>query len=169
VCSSDLKGDTEDKVIKFFLIFPKELDGVTFLEDYVKYTNNKTLNFFKKDIKISLEYQVLRLESALKIAKILNIENPILLSDKSDNQSPKLVNEPNSLIFFGSKVLSYNLNFIKDSLYDLENFQSNFDIIIDKPSKPISVVRNSLYVLVGSTLGFILSLLIIFIKKINYK
>lgn len=149
--------------INFFLIAPKEVDGLTLLQNYVDYTNNKTLNFFKDQIKFSLNSEIVKLENELKIAKLLNIVNPTL------HNNAALAAEPKSLFYLGSKVLSLQIGDLKANYDKLENFKSNFNIIIDRPSYTRNGESKIFYVIFGSVIGFILSLIIIFIKKYNYK
>ena len=148
---------------KYFLVFTKELDGDIFLNNYVEYTKKKNISDFKKDLKMTIENKIAVYEQALEISKLINLENPIL---KSLGNQAQVVNEPEALFYKGTKVLSQNIIHFKRLLQKLENDQFNYNSILDKASQ--SVLQNtsvSLFFVSGLFLGFLLSLVIIFLRN----
>jgi LPS O-antigen subunit length determinant protein (WzzB/FepE family) len=148
---------------KYFLVFLKGLDGDIFLNNYVEFTKKKNITEFKKNLKITIENRIAFNEQAFEIAKLINLENPILKS--LDNQT-QVVNEPEALFYKGTKVLGQNIIFLKRLLQKLENDQFNYNPILDKAS--LSVFQNksiSLFFVFGLILGFLLSLVIIFLRN----
>ncbi len=147
---------------KYFLIFPKELDGQIFFYNYAEFIKKKTAFEFKKYLKLSIENKINYLEQALESAKIINLENPIL---KSMNQPSQVVNEPEALFYKGTKILAQNIIYLKKLSIKLENDQFNYNLISDSPSFPINLSESlSLYSLAGLVFGFFFSLIIIFFK-----
>ena len=118
----------------------------------------------KKILKLSIENKIIIFENALKKAKIINLENPIL---RSLNNQSQVVNEPTDLFYKGSKILSQEIVDLKNLLIKLENEQFNFEIIVDKPlNSPVKQMPNLAYFAIGLILGLFLSLVIVFFKGI---
>jgi LPS O-antigen subunit length determinant protein (WzzB/FepE family) len=164
----DKLGEVKEKNIiisnKYFLVFTKELDGDIFLNNYAEYTKKKNITEFKKNLKLKIEYKIYSYEQALEIAKLINLEYPILKS--LDNQLVQVVSEPEALFYKGSKVLSQNIIYFKRLLQRLENDKFNYNPILDKAS--LSVLQNTsvnLFFVSGLFLGLILSLVIIFLRN----
>jgi|688.fasta_scaffold82374_2 LPS O-antigen subunit length determinant protein (WzzB/FepE family) len=148
---------------KYFLVFTKELDGDIFLNNYVEFTKKKNIIELKKNLKITIENKIISLEQALETAKSINLENPIIKSPISQAQ---VVNEPNDLFYKGSKVLSQNIIYFKKLAQRLENDQFNYNPILDKASLPVlQNISVNLFFVFGLFLGFLLSLLIIFLRN----
>jgi LPS O-antigen subunit length determinant protein (WzzB/FepE family) len=163
----DKLGEEKEKNIvipnKYFLVFTKELDGDIFLNNYVEFTKKKNITEFKKILKITIENRIAFNEQALETAKLINLENPILKS--LDNQT-QVVNEPEALFYKGTKVLRQNIIFLKRLLQKLENDQFNYNPILDKAL--LSVLQNTsplLFLGFGLILGFLLSLVIVFLRN----
>ena len=124
----------------------------------------KTLFELKKILKLSIENKIIIFENALKKAKIINLENPIL---QSLNNLTQVVNEPTDFFYKGSKVLSQEIDYLKNLLIKLENEQFNFEIIVDKPlNSPVKKMPDLAYFAIGLMLGLFLSLGIVFFKSI---
>lgn len=147
---------------KYFLLFTKELDGDTFLNNYVEFIQKKTVFEMKQNLKLSIENKIIILENALDKAKLINLENPIL---RSMNQSNQVVNEPEDLFYKGSKILSQEIIYLKKLLIKLENDQFNYEFISDKPlNSPVKEISNLIYSLLGAIFGLFFSLVFIYVK-----
>jgi LPS O-antigen subunit length determinant protein (WzzB/FepE family) len=147
---------------KFFLVFSKELDGDTFFNDYAEFTKKKIIFEIKKNIKLIIENKIFIFENALENAKLINLENPILISP---NQQTRDINNPEALFYKGSKILSQEIIHLKKLLLKLENEQFNFEMIVDKPfNSPFGKISNFKYVAAGLIFGLFLSLGIIFLR-----
>lgn len=146
---------------EFFLNFNKELDGVTFLNNYVEFTRNKIINDTRNNLKIKLLVAIERHDNALEIANLIALDVPILKSMSSGNS---VVNEPSSLFYLGTQVLSQQSKYLRKLLLDLESDKLNFEVVLDKASPPITIENNSFIVWMGLIFGFFFSLVIIFFK-----
>jgi len=146
---------------EFFLNFNKELDGVTFLNNYVEFTKNKVINEVRNALKIKLLVAIDKHDIAFEIANQIKLEVPILKSMSSGNS---VVNEPTSLFYLGTQVLSQQSKYYKKLLLDLESEKLNIDVILDKASPARTVDNNSFRVWTGLVFGFFFSLLVIFSK-----
>jgi LPS O-antigen subunit length determinant protein (WzzB/FepE family) len=158
-------GEVKEKNIiipnKYFLNHSKELDGVIFLNKYVEFTKKKTIVELKNNLKLTLLNTINNQKEALEIAKKIQLENPII---KVIDQQ-RVVNVPETL-FYGTKVISENLNNLNKRLIKLENDQFVFNIILQKPMTLPIDRKSPLNFASGSILGFFLSLGIIFFKNI---
>jgi LPS O-antigen subunit length determinant protein (WzzB/FepE family) len=158
-----VKEKNLDILNKYFLVFEKKLDGNIFLINYAEFVKKKTITGTKKNLEIEIKNRIELYEQALEIAEMINLEGPILKSLNNQNQ---VVNEPDTLFYKGSKVLSKNLVHLKKLLIKLENDQFDYNLILDKPSLPVlQTASTNLLFFTGLILGFLFSLVIIFLKK----
>jgi LPS O-antigen subunit length determinant protein (WzzB/FepE family) len=159
-------GEAKEKNIiipnTYFLVFQKEiLDGNIFFNNYLKFIKKKNTTEFKKNLKLIIEDRINNTEDALEIAKLINLENPILKS--SPNQ---MFNEPESLFYKGTKVLSQNIIINQKLLQKLENDQFNYNLILDKGIViEINTISSYAFFSIGLFIGFFLSCIIIFFKS----
>jgi len=128
---------------KLFLIFPKKFDGKDFLKKYIEFNKNKTITEFKKRLKTLIEYEIEKIEQNIEIAKISQIEEPILFN--------------NLMIYKGNKILSQELINLKKLLSKLKNEQFNYDHILSSPILEIIDTRK-LSSLTASIIGFFFGL-----------
>ena len=150
---------------KYFLVFTKELDGDLFLKNYIEFIKKKTVLELKKNLKLSIENKLTKFENALESAKLISLENPIPGFLNLKNQS---INETEDLFYYGSKVLSQEIIYLKKLLIKLENDQFNFEIISEKPSNfPVKEMFNLKYSVTGIIFGLFLSLGIISLRRNN--
>ena len=160
-------GEVKEKNIiisnKYFLLFEEKLDGDIFLNNYAEFIKKKNIVEFKKNLKLAIENKIYSYEEALEIAKLLNIEIPLF---KSINNQIFVAIEPEVLFYKGSKALSQDIINLKKLLQKLENDQFNYNLILDKASSPVlQTVSVSKIFVSALTLGFLLSLVIIFLKN----
>jgi LPS O-antigen subunit length determinant protein (WzzB/FepE family) len=168
----DILGVVKEKNIiipnEYFFVFDKKiLEGDIVFNNYVEFTKKKIIIEFKKNLKTTIENKIVANEQALETAKLINLENPII---KSLDRQVQVVNEPEALFYKGTKVLSQNIIYLKRLLQKLENDQLNYNPILDKASLP--VLQNtsvSLFFVSGLILGFLISLVIIFLRNILKK
>jgi len=147
----------------YFLSFEKEiLDGSVFLNKYVEFIKKKNINEFKANIKSIIENRINITENALEIAKLINLENPILTTPNSQNQ---VVNEPETLFYKGAKVLLQNTIIDKKLLQKLEGDQFDYNPILEKGVTLKINTIPSYFFLTGLFIGFFLSCIIIFFKS----
>jgi LPS O-antigen subunit length determinant protein (WzzB/FepE family) len=149
---------------KYFLVFTKELDGDIFLNNYAQFIKKKTVFEFKKNLKFSIENKIAEYENALENAKLINLENPILISTKQTNQ---VVIDPDILFYKGSKILSQDITFLKRLLIKLENEQFDYEVVLEKTANsPVKEISYFVFFGIGLILGLFLSLGIVFLKGI---
>jgi LPS O-antigen subunit length determinant protein (WzzB/FepE family) len=147
---------------KYFLVFDKNLDGDIFLNNYAEFTKKKNITQVKKNLKLTIEDLIYSYEQALENAKLVNLENPILYLPINQAQ----VVDPEILFYKGTKILTQNIIHLKKFSQKIENEQFDFDVILDKASPPELENENvGLFFVSGLSLGFVLSLLIVFLKK----
>ena len=162
----DKIGEVKEKNLiipnKYFLVFTKELDGVIFLNNYLKFIKKKTVFEVNKILEISIINKITNTERALEYAKFINLENPIL---RSMNEISQVVNDPEALFYKGSKILSQEIIYLKKLLTKLENEQFNYEIKKDKPFIYSDKKKTLDYFVAGLILGLCLSLGIIFFKS----
>jgi hypothetical protein len=127
---------------KYFLIFPKKFDGKDFLKKYIEFNKNKTIIEFKKRLKTLIEYEIEKIEQDIEIAKISQIEEPILFN--------------NLMIYKGNKILSQELINLKKLLSKLKNEQFNYNHILSGPT--LEIDTRKLSSLTASVIGFFFGL-----------
>ena len=159
-------GEVKEKNIitpnTYFLVFEKKiLDGNIFLNNYLEFVKKKNIIEFKKNLKSKIENRIVNTENALEIAKLIDLENPIL---KSLDQN-QVFNEPEALFYKGTKVLSQSIIIDKKLLQKLENDQFSYNLILDKGTALKINTMSSYFFLTGLFIGFFLSYIIIFFKN----
>jgi LPS O-antigen subunit length determinant protein (WzzB/FepE family) len=161
-------GEVKEKNINnsntFFLVFEKKLlVGHNFLNNYLDFIKKKNITEFKKNLKLLIENRINNTENALEIAKLINLEKPILKTSDRQNQ---VVNEPDALFYKGTKVLAQSIVIDKKLLQKLENDQFNYNFIVDKGTEPeINTMSSYFFPLIGLFFGIFLSCIITFFKS----
>ncbi len=160
----ELKEKNKTIYNRYFLIFPKELEGTIFLNNYVQFTKNKTKGEFINKIRIAIYVHLTEYEENFQIAKQIGIENPVMKFSESSANNFFL--DTKSSYLEGTKVLSQKIIYIKQFLSDLERNQFDYDPILDKASviSKVAPFYQLLYILGGFVFGFFLSLIIIFFR-----
>ena len=147
----------------YFLVLDKKiLDGNIFINNYIEFIKKKTTIQLKKNLKLTIENRINNTQDALEIAKLINLENPIL---KSQGQNT-VIYEPEASFYKGTKVLSQMIIIDKKLLQKLQNDQFNYELIsnIGLPLK-INTINSYFSFLIGLFIGFFLSCIIIFFKS----
>jgi LPS O-antigen subunit length determinant protein (WzzB/FepE family) len=148
---------------QYFLVFPQELNGDIFLNNYVEFIKNKTIFETKINFKYLIEQKKFLYEDSFEKAKLINLENPI---QRSINEYI-IVNKPEDIFYKGTKILALEITALKKLLIKLENEQFNYNIILDKSlSSRINETGKLKYFQLGLMFGLILSFVIIFFKSI---
>lgn len=160
-------GEVEEKSIvipnKYFLVFPKNLDGTTFFNNYSEFVKKKTITEIKKNLKLTIENNVNIYEDALRNAKIIELENSILKLSSGPSQ---MGDDSNNLFYKGSKILAQDISLLNKLLTKIDNEQFDYNHLSEK-SSVMSKISNPLstYFAIGLILGLLLSLVIIFFKN----
>jgi LPS O-antigen subunit length determinant protein (WzzB/FepE family) len=167
-------------VLEYEFIYPNEIEGHQILNEYVNYTAFQSyLSLIEKVINI-VDLKILKHEQALKIAIIINLEETIPTSIIRGNTG-SIVTEPNAIYYKGVKVLRTEIDNLKQDLNNLNNLKNNISLLSNsdfqwtpilqqaiEPTKHISP-KKSIFFLVGSFLGFFISLLVIFFRSKDFK
>lgn len=160
----------------FTLIHPKELNAEKFLENYVYFVKEIAIEELKIHLKSSISNILENYYDELKIANEVKLENPLILNTlnssipiNKENVSGRVVNEPNDLFYKGSKVLKNRIKSLEKTYEHLDLNKFEYNPILDRAGSPKILPKEirGLYfhILKGVTLGLLLSLMIIFLKK----
>ena len=138
----------------YVLIYESDLNGLSFLNNYVRYIQNKTTEDFKDILKDKIFNKTKIYEQNLKIIKDINLEYPLEALER------------NELFTLGSKILSNRINILNELKTDLENEFFDFNPILDKAK--ISQVKSTnikAYVLIGFLGGFFISIIFVLFRS----
>jgi hypothetical protein len=150
-------------VDNYFLFFPKKLDGITFLNNYIKFTQKNTTIELKKYLKLMIEDEIKIHRDALKLAKVIDLQNSIQFEPNSKMKIEALQKD---LYFHGSEILSQKIIFLENFLKQLENEEFNYNMISEGPTIIKPALPSLLYILSSGLLfGLIISFIII-LKKL---
>jgi LPS O-antigen subunit length determinant protein (WzzB/FepE family) len=140
--------DKNNGLFYYYFFFPEKFPGDIFLKDYIEFTKNKTIVEFAEEIKKTIASIV---ESDENLQKIRNDKYSSSDDYKNFNQL--------------SEKIKYNLSIVESINYNKFNYDFFLEI-----SKPAPVVKNYkfLYSLLGLSLGFFLSLIVIFFKNFTF-
>jgi hypothetical protein len=147
---------------KYFIVHPKEIDQIVFINSYIEFINNKIMSEFKDTTKQKIISDIILYEESLEVAKQSNLEKPIL-------QTPDKANQIGYLYYNGIIILTKQVNMLKGKLARLEReqFKNVFTLNNANISVPIIILKSSsLYSFSGMIFGFLLSLIIIFFKNL---
>ena len=147
---SDFKNkEKNNNLFVFRFIFPEDFPGNDFFKDYIEFTKNKTIVMFKSEIKETL---VSAIDNDQKIIDAIKIKN-------------------NADYFVSTSFSELTMRIEQNKILNIDLISKNFDYnaFLQKPSKPAPVLRyyKLFYSLLGLSLGFFLSLIIVYVK--NFK
>jgi LPS O-antigen subunit length determinant protein (WzzB/FepE family) len=153
-----------DQIDIYFLIYPEGVDGEQLLNNYIFFTQKKIIDEYKIALKSRILDSLSNYQDALKVAQQLNFKLPI-----NENNN----NLKNILFIKGTHELEYQINTLNKLLKSLDTDKDLFyyDILHEKASLSTKHSRYKvLSLLISLFLGFIFSLIIIFLKsKIRVK
>jgi LPS O-antigen subunit length determinant protein (WzzB/FepE family) len=139
---------------KFFFIFPPQLEGEIFLNDYIEFIKNKTATEFIDNKKKIILSSIIFYERQLEYAKNINLKDQMFVDDKS-------------LYLKGEKLLSIEISYFKKYLNSLNIDMLKYDAVKYNTLKPQLIMKKtSTYLFAGAIFGFFLSLMIIYFKSI---
>jgi len=155
--------DSKDESIYYFTYFDK-LSGSEFLDDYIFFVKKLIEEKYKKTIIKMVHSEIKIIKKNLDIARKINLDNPIL-KDMVDGNS--VVNEPDSLFYKGTFVLTEELVYLKNFLDNSDDYSLLYMPTIEKASIPIRVSQNkAFYSVVAFLVGLIFSVCIIILRFI---
>lgn len=159
----------KNKGNNLILEYPHGTEGGIFLTDYIFYIKDKSLQKFLELNEYLLNNKIETYQHNLNIAESIGLDIPTILQKKNDQRNTQLVNEPKALFYQGSKVLQYELDYLKGFTKSKINELINYVPIKDK-AKINKVLMNKkllLYTSMGFIIGLCISIFIIFIR-INF-
>ena len=139
---------------RFSFIYPKEIDGVSFIINYLEFTKKNKDFIDKKSLKKFYQEE---------------IDNHLRALDISKKIEMSMIYRGDDLSFKGSIYLSEQINYLRKISSEIDNNEFlRIDYLINKP---VAIGNKSLstYFIIGLILGLLLSLLIIFCKKMYNK
>jgi LPS O-antigen subunit length determinant protein (WzzB/FepE family) len=150
---------------KFNFYYPDKLDGKVFLNNYVLYTKDKTLNEYSNTLKSIIINSLSLYEDQLKIAKKINLQQPILKQEYT-----VIINEPDVLFYRGAKVLEEQIDQHKKILLLLTNVKLDYNPVLDKALfESSSSPTLYIYMLCGFVFGVFLFFFVIYFRDFVLK
>ena len=151
----------------FVLNFPEFIQGNIFLNEYVIYIRDITIEQTKSDINYFIKNSIENDLQNLKIAEKIQLETPLIVN-LNDNAGSLIVIEPISEFYKGTKVLEEKIKIKKEILTKLEKNSFLYDPIQDTASLPkfINKPKKTLITLVSFFVGFVFFTIILIFKKI---
>lgn len=142
---------------QYILSVPKEVDGLSFLNNYIIFSKELIVDQFYNDLRFIINEDIKKKNDALKIAKELKIDFPLVdLRDKEEFQKGQKV-----LIIEIGQLQLIEKSLSRQSLdWDPFLFQA-----IQLEENKNNYKKYLLAILLTLSLGFLLSLLVIFFKN----
>ena len=151
----------------YFGIYNRDVNGLEILTNYINYIKGKTTNELVKILEKDMEQSIALYEKEILIAEKLNIIQPanIGLSPFIPTENNLQFSYQQPIYYMGSLVLNLRLNELKKSLAKLDVKNFDYNIILDN-SRYIENEKNYINEkrIAGFLIGFILSLLILYVK-----
>jgi LPS O-antigen subunit length determinant protein (WzzB/FepE family) len=149
---------------KYSLTYSKPLPGEFFLEDYIIFVQQQTLDTFKQQLAEIILNQINIHQQQLEIAKIIGLENPIF---KSTVKGRGEVNELEALYYNGTKVLAQKILHLNKLFNETKNLTLNYNPFLERASPSVLMTKSpTIFVILGLILGLFFSFIIIFAKKL---
>jgi len=158
----------KNKIIKnrYYLNFPMELKGDEFLNEYVLFTFQEAENSMKNQIVSIFSSEKNDYEKNLVIAKLLNIQEPIL-QQKLQDRSLFMINEPKEMYYSGTKVIQNEIDNLNKLIAEAKELKLDFDPILDRASMPMVVSGSPLkFGILGFVAGLFLYLMYVIVRNV---
>lgn len=164
--SSDAQKDT--RILTFFVKFPNDKEGNIFLNNYIIYTKDKTLDEIKNIIQKLLKNKIYLYERDLMLAKEINLET-FALSELKNAPPQSYYYYYDFLYNRGVKKLEHDINTLKDLLKNLDNNLINYDPLLSSSIIIQEINKPNRYYYSAFVFGLFLSFVIIFLKTLLRK
>ena len=136
---------------KFYLIFPKQLDGRSFLYSYVFFIKNLVESELKTNLRDNALFEINNLSKKLEIDK----------SKSSNNQEEITSNK--------QKEIKTRLIKLNENIKIIDNLYFDYNPIINETARPFDLsVSYKLMLFVGFVVGLLFSLIYILLKQIIF-
>ena len=152
---------------KYSLTYLQPLAAEAFLNNYIIFTWQQSLNILKKQLTQIIINEINNHQQQLEIAKKINLENPIL---QSMGEGQNIINEPQSLFYNGSKILTLKINYLNELLNKTKNLTLDYNPILEQASSGSLISKSpTFYAVAALFLGLFFSLMIVFIRSLKYR
>jgi len=163
IVESKYRGKILNK--KFNFSYPEKLDGKAFLNNYALYTKDKTLKEYSNTLKSIIINSLSLYEDQLKIAKRIDLQQPILKQEYT-----VIINEPDVLFYRGAKVLEEQIDQHKKILLLLNTVKLDYNPVLDKALfESSSSPTLYIYILSGFVFGVFLFFFVIYFRDFVLK
>lgn len=160
--SKNFKENVNQKIIQYSLNYPYEIDGVSFLNNYIIFSKKKLLEEIYLDFKSSQDIKIDQLLSDLEIATILNIDSPI---NNAPNQLMYNFSKGKIALSIEIRQLQKKKEFLSTQYFDWDPFvlEATMDETnrVNKKNYPLFFLK----IIFGFLLGIFIALLIIIFKN----
>jgi LPS O-antigen subunit length determinant protein (WzzB/FepE family) len=156
---------------KYSLTYTHPLPGEAFLNDYVIFVQQKTVNMFKQQLVQSIINEISIHQNHLEIAKKIALENPILQSMlENENRKAISVSALDGLYYKGTKVITQQIIYLNKLLNEVENLTLDYDLILEQASSETLIIKSpTTYALITFLFGLFFSLMIALTRSLTYK
>jgi LPS O-antigen subunit length determinant protein (WzzB/FepE family) len=162
-------NSTKDKN-NYYLTYSQPLPGENFLNEYIIFIKQQTLMKYRKYLAQLVLNEINIYEQQLQIARLVNLENPILKSMNNSDGSSVIINEPAALFYKGTKVLSQKITHLNELLNETKNLTLDYNPIFLEASPSKLITKSSIiYAAMFFSLGLFFSLIIVFIRSIMHR
>ena len=159
--------DRFQKTNKLSLNFPIELKGDKFLNDYVKFVAEKTIEEYKQNLILFIDYTTKSYSRAFEIAMSIDLKEPIKRYIP-ENSATVNINHSEELFYMGTKVLELKMNHLLQIKNSINLLDFDFDPILDEASDPIELTYTNTRIYINAILmSILISLILVFIRNIN--
>lgn len=159
--------DSFQKTNKLSLNFPIELKGDKFLNDYVKFVAEKTIEEYKQNLILFIDYTTKSYSRAFEIAMSIDLKEPIKRYIP-ENSATVNINHSEELFYMGTKVLELKMNHLLQIKNSINLLDFDFDPILDEASDPIELTYTNTRIYINAILmSILISLILVFIRNIN--
>jgi len=153
------------KLNQYTFTSSKTLPVKDFMDDYIIYTKQVAENIIREQLIHGLKNQIEIYNQNIEIAKIINLEDPIIKFFWKIKFNTFL-NEYTELFYKGTIILSKEKFYLEQLLKQTENLTLNYNPILDKTSKPDLLTKSDPMMMgIAFFIGLIFSISLIFIRS----
>lgn len=160
----------ENNLNKLSLLFPTELEGDKFLNEYVKFMFEKSTKEYVYYLTKIIDYTKDSYLRALELANKIELEEPFLQS-VIERRSPVIGITPDTLFYKGSKILRLKMKHLVTARDNISSLNINFDPILEEALEPAEIVSESIkrYNINAILLSIFMSLILVFIRNMDMR
>jgi len=150
---------------QYTFTFSKTSPVKDFIDDYIIYTKQVAENIIREQLIHGLKNQIEIYNQNIEIAKIINLEDPIIKFFRESKFNTSLY-EHTELFYKGTIILSKEKFYLEQLLKQTENLTLNYNPILDKASIPDPLTKSEPMMMgIAFFIGLIFSISLIFIRS----